>query len=206
MPAKIEQAESILEPLFRELTLERGLHPELLNFKVRIDWLIAYAPVDDDGNKTGPALTAKGLAALGVCRIVNYRDRVKGMGDVEISVDGDWWHDPERTHNQRLALLDHELEHIEVCIKSEGITDRDAAGRPKIKMRKHDFEVGWFHNVAERWKHEALEVQQAQELRTGPLEQVYFSFAADLFEPRAPKRRRRPSHPAGDKIIQIGAG
>lgn len=32
-----------------------------------------------------------GVKAAGLCRIVNLKDRVKGLGDVEILIDGDWW-------------------------------------------------------------------------------------------------------------------
>lgn len=42
---------------------------------------------------------------------------------------------------QRVALVHHELLHF------DAIEDDDATGRPKVKLRPHDFEVGGFHDV-----------------------------------------------------------
>lgn len=46
-------------------------------------------------------------------------------------------------------MLDHELFHIQIKMKGQ-IIQTDDLGRPKIKMRPHDMEVGWFKAVAER--------------------------------------------------------
>ena len=123
---------------------------------VRIDWVFAHGDQDDEGNVINHALKHHGLRALGVCRVVNLKDRAKGMGDVEVCIDADWW--AEADDAQQRALLDHELTHIRV------MNDVDALRRPKIKMRKHDFEVGWFASVAQRHGDASGEIQQAKQV------------------------------------------
>ncbi len=73
--------------------------------------------------------------------------------------------------------MDHELTHLELAEK-EGAPVLDDGGRPKLKMRLHDYEFGWFTEVAERHKENAIEVQQARALIDGD-GQVYFPFLAD---------------------------
>lgn len=40
--------------------------------------------------------------------------------------------------------------------------DNDDLGRPKLKMRKHDVEIGWFKIIAERHGAHSIERQQAK--------------------------------------------
>lgn len=67
---------------------------------------------------------------------------MKGLGDAEILIDADWWE--KANEAERKALLDHELQHF---AKTDKVDD---LGRPKLKMRRHDVQVGWFKSVAER--------------------------------------------------------
>lgn len=140
-----EVAHSGVEEMAKELICEIPDH-ELLK-RVRIDFLFAYGERDDDGNLVGDALTHRGLKALGICSKVSLKDRAKGLGEAEIRIDGDWWEQAEE--DQKRALLDHEMTHIQVLLDG-GIPKLDRDGRPKIKMRKHDVEVGWFASVAKR--------------------------------------------------------
>jgi hypothetical protein len=63
----------------------------------------------------------------------------------------------------------------------------DALDRPKLAMRKHDHQFGWFDEVAQRHGEASPEVRQARVLmeKSG---QLYFDF-----EPRSttPKRERK---------------
>ena len=81
------------------------------------------------------------------------------MADVEIQVDGDWWGSQDREEQE--ALLDHELTHIQVLEEANGVARKDKAGRPKIKCRPHDVDVGWFRIVAARNGQHSLERRQA---------------------------------------------
>lgn len=46
---------------------------------------------------------------------------------------------------------------------------------PGLKMRRHDFQVGWFHEIAERHGKESIELMQAQQL-FDERGQLYFAF------------------------------
>ena len=114
-------------------------HKPLIDAKVRVDFLLALAERDEDNQPVQPAIMVRGHQALGKCSIVGYKDRAKGQGDAEIMLDGDWW-DGASTEEQR-AVLDHELHHIMVPMRN-GAWKTDDLGRPKLKLREHDFEFG----------------------------------------------------------------
>lgn len=130
-------------------------HQAVADRGVRIDLLFAFGERDETtGELKGHALKKGGVRALGICKVVSLKDRTKGMGDVEITLDYDHWATLDERDQE--ALLDHELHHIVVS------ADSDQLGRPKIKMRKHDFEVGWFKVIAERHGAHSVEQQQAR--------------------------------------------
>jgi len=135
-------------------------YKELLEAKVKIDFLFAYAEKGEDGSPMGHALTKHGIRALGITRKIGIKDRVMGRGDAEVALDGDWWE--EATPARRRALLDHELHHIEVKLDEDGVVIRDDLKRPKLKLRKHDVEVGWFAIVAGRHGSSSIEIEQAK--------------------------------------------
>lgn len=148
-------------------------HHELEECGVTIDLLFAYAKVNAAGDKVGPAVTLHGYACAAKVRKIGLKDRAKGMADAEIIVDGDRWSDWSET--QRQALLDHELTHLELATDKTGAVKRDDLNRPVLKMRKHDFEFGWFDCIAERHGAASFEVQQATTLMQAS-GQLYFGF------------------------------
>lgn len=136
-------------------------HKPLIEAKVTIDLLFAYCDRDDDtGKPKNAALMLNGYPCLGVARIVNLKDRVKGLADAEICIDGDWWTEKAQ-EGQKVALLDHELYHIALKTRKE-LLQFDDHGRPKLRMRKHDIQVGWFAVVAERNGADSMEQTQAK--------------------------------------------
>ena len=151
-PEVKEMAEAILEEFIS--------YKPLVEAKVKIDFLFAYAEVGEDGESKGYALMKHGIRALGITRKMGIKDRVMGRGDAEVALDGDWWEDA--TPGRRKALLDHELHHIEVKLDEDGVVIRDDLKRPKLKLRKHDVEVGWFALVAGRHGSNSLEIEQAK--------------------------------------------
>lgn len=175
MAGELIEASNEIQPYLEKLWA-RQIHERIREHEIRIDWLLAYPEYDSQGIPKGPAIKFQGYAARGVCKILGYREQVKGNGDAEITIDGEWWEDHTTTDDQRLALLDHELTHL-VIDESE----RDQAGRPKMLMRKHDFQVGWFLDVAARWGAASGEVEQAQVLKRPEVEQLLFSFEAEAF-------------------------
>jgi len=155
-----QKAPSEVKELAEDVMKEFPSYKDLLEAKVKIDFLFAFADVGEDGEPTGDAITKHGIRALGVCRKIGIKDRVMGRGDVEILLDGDWWE--SATNGRRRALLDHEMHHILISTDSDGEVIRDDLKRPKIKMRKHDVEVGWFALVAGRHGSNSLELEQAK--------------------------------------------
>ncbi len=122
--------------------LIKEFHPEFEENKLRIDLLFAYGEKDDAGEIKSPALKKNGVKALGITRKINLKDRTKGLGDAEICLDGDWWEEADEA--EKKALLDHELHHIIIT------ADTDMLRRPLLRLRKHDFEIGWFAVIAQR--------------------------------------------------------
>jgi hypothetical protein len=63
------------------------------------------------------------------------------------------------------AVIDHELRHLMLAKnKRTGEIQRDDEGRPKLRIRPHDFEFGWFARTAELYGEESYEVSQAREI------------------------------------------
>lgn len=126
-------------------------HGGLHDAEVTVDCLFAYAATDKNGDPTGPALKKNNYPCVALIKVTNHKDRVKGAADVELCIDGLHWE--ELSYEERAALIDHELEHLEY----DG--DRDDGDRPKLKIRPHDREIGWFDAVVRRHGRAALECQ-----------------------------------------------
>jgi hypothetical protein len=81
--------------------------------------------------------------------VTPYRQRVAGLPDCKVTIDGRYWR--ERLDDKsRLALADHELTHFELAKDGSGFVKSDKAGRPRVKMRAHDWELGGFNVVLQR--------------------------------------------------------
>lgn len=145
-----------------------------------------------DTESSLPVLKHQGYAAGAVVRITPLKDRALGMADATIVVDRAGW--LALSQRQRAALIDHELTHLAVKTEEEeGAKDPvpvfDALGRPKLLMRKHDHQFGWFDEVAQRHGEASPEVRQARVLMESS-GQLYFDF-----DPRATasKSHRKPA-------------
>lgn len=136
--------------------LMRKYYPDLLDSDVSIAYLFAE-------NKDGVALKLHGYPCAGTVKINSYANRVEGMTDATIKLDKQWWDD--HSQDEQLALLDHELCHLLVGTDDEGATITDDLGRPKLKMRMHDWEHGGFIQVAKRHGTAAAEINALIELQ-----------------------------------------
>ena len=74
-----------------ELLQEFDTHKPLLESRASVDYVFAYADVDDDGKILNNAITKGGVKALGIAKKIGLKERVLGRGDAEITIDGDWW-------------------------------------------------------------------------------------------------------------------
>jgi len=135
------------------------VHTDLIDAKIKIDFLFAYGDRDDDNQLVGDAITHQGRKALGLCRVLPLKDRAKGAGDAEIMLNHDYWENAPEA--EQASLLDHELTHIQVKKKNGNVVTDDLM-RPALKMRKHDVEVGWFIQVAERHGVNSQECRQSR--------------------------------------------
>lgn len=142
MPTYERCGRDVIE-MANEILCRHETHKPVLDAKVRIDFLWASE------------INHHGRPANGQCRKIGLKDRVAGRGDAEILIDVTWWGHAKDA--EREALLDHELHHIEV----DG-SKRDSAGRPVIKLRNHDVEIGWFAIIAERNGRASGEQEQAR--------------------------------------------
>lgn len=160
-----EDVERIIERM-----LEQYHAPELDD--VTIAALFVY-----DLESSEPVLTHGGYAAQAVCRITPVRDRALGVADAVIIIDRSNW--LTLTQKQRDALIDHELNHLERVVDEDTEAPQtDAVDRPKLRIRKHDHQFGWFDIVAERHGDDSPEVRQARQLiaATG---QLYLDFGGN---------------------------
>ena len=166
MATILKQADEEKVNLLNEVMSEH--HPHLVESGVTVQLLEARSELDDEGNSTGPALKVGGYAALGIASITPYLGRVQGLADALVRIDADWWEDA--SERECSALLDHELCHFQL---TEGDERNDRAGRPRMKMRRHDRQLGFFDEVAGRWGPDSQESQQAQILIKETAEQGY---------------------------------
>jgi hypothetical protein len=141
------------------LTIQKVMkenHGELHNAGVTITALIARS-------EEGPAIKVRGSEAAGCIRITKLAERTLGLGDALMTLDGermDAW-----TSKRLQAVIDHELRHLMLAKnKKTGQIQLDDEGRPKLRIRPHDFEFGWFARTAELYGEESYEVSQAREI------------------------------------------
>lgn len=146
-----------------ELLQEFDTHKPLLESRASVDYVFAYADVDDDGKILNNAITKGGVKALGIAKKIGLKERVLGRGDAEITIDGDWWRKADE--RQQRALLDHELHHLTPKIDKRGFCTDDI-GRPVIQIRMHDYEFGWFKIIASRHEEFSQERIQARSMMT----------------------------------------
>lgn len=157
---KLDPSHKIVEHLGNML---RRHHRQLYEAEVTIDVLLVRN-VSKDGEEIDPALSHNGYAAAATVKINSLSDRVEGKADATIKIDGNRW---DEWPDARLdAILDHELTHLELKVDEEqpALVLRDDVGRPLLRMRKHDFQMGFFSEVAERHNQFAVETEQLQQV------------------------------------------
>ncbi len=99
---------------------------------------------------------------MAVAKINSLKDRVEGKKDCTIVFDGE---DIEYWPESKLeAVIDHELTHFEVVYHAAGPLisqpKTDDCGRPRLKMRLHDVQIGGFDSIIERHGMGAVEARQ----------------------------------------------
>ena len=207
MASKYTEAPLEVHQTLKEIIEEH--YKEINAVGVTFDIILAFGARNEVDELVGPAIKVHGVQANGMAKIVDLKNRVMGRRDGEILLDGDVWDDLKA--GQQKALLDHELYHFDIARNIKGEVIRDTAGRPKLKMRQHDREFGWFDIIAARYGEDSGEVQQARQL-FDECAQVYFSFLGDkTLKGRRPlkllpKPKEKKSKAKGDKAPPATAG
>ncbi|MCE5230493.1 hypothetical protein LLG95_12990, partial [bacterium] len=119
----------------------REWHQDLKDAEVKIG--VVMVTCED-----GPAITDNGAPAIAKVRRLNERDRLLMDLDATIEIDAAWWDESEE--ERRIALLDHELTHLEVDGSKSAGFKRHADGRPKLAMQPDDWQISGFYEVVER--------------------------------------------------------
>jgi len=198
-----QRAPQNVEDLALAILEEFEDHAPILKAGVKVDFIFAFADLDEKtGEPINNAITARGFRALGQCRKISLKDRSVGRGDAEIVLDADHW--KESGDAERKALLDHELTHIEVKEDERGHLVDDL-GRPVLKMRKHDLEVGWFHNVAQRHGLHSCERIQAKQIMDA-FGQYYFPGLCIKNEEEQPAKQQSRRFTNIAKDMTVGGG
>lgn len=154
---------------------------EFLAIGVTLNILFAYAPENEEGEKVGTALKSHGVPADGIASVTPLKYRVLGCADGQIALDGDRFEN--LTAEQAEALIAHELHHFVIARKADGEVIYDTHGRPKLKLRHHDIEMGWFIDIAKRYGMDSGECRQAQEI-VQTLGQIFMPFLDGAASPR----------------------
>lgn len=116
-------------------------------------------------NPDGPAIKHGGYPAAAKVKVVPLRDRVSKAYDAEIVIDEEHWEDELRAEH-RLALLHHEVCHLDLALDQYGQLKRDDLGRPKLKLLAGDWNGGdGFREVVEAHGDYALEVMNSESVR-----------------------------------------
>jgi hypothetical protein len=163
-----------LEPVIANVIYQH--HGELIG--VQVGALFVF---DEDSGE--PVLTHQGYLAQAMIRITPVRERALGVADAVIVADRAHW--LALSQPQRNALVDHELTHLARVLDNEsGQPKVDVLGRPKLRIRRHDHQIGYFDEVAQRHGDASPEVRHAKHLiqATG---QLYFDFRWTAKSPSA---------------------
>jgi hypothetical protein len=151
----------------------REHHKLLHDAAVTVLCMFADAGEDEEGRPV-PAVKLHGVPCAATVRKTSARDRACGMADAVITIDKRIWYtigDPAR-----LALLDHELEHLAVDFDEDGSLRLDTSERPVVKIRLHDWELHGFENVVERHGLAAIESLSLRDFFNTPAGQLVFGF------------------------------
>lgn len=138
----------------------RDHHPRLAEAGVSVG--IQWAASDKPGRA---GLRHQGYPAAATIKINGLQARLGGMADTTLTIDqAAWYRYPAA---RQAALIDHELTHLVPVPEKDSERCRvDDAGRPKLRLRRHDFQIGIFDEVIERHGSDALDADMLESAAT----------------------------------------
>jgi hypothetical protein len=164
-------------------------YPDLVEAHAKIGAVFARPTLDADGDPTGPAMVKDERQIMARIKKNSEEDRAGGKDDATITFDAEEWKrldDEPDGYLQQRALVDHELMHLIVQREKgdpeqpgrKGAIKTDDLGRPKFKMKPHDWEITGFRAVAERHGKHSYEKQEARRFHDTH-GNLLFDFASD---------------------------
>ncbi len=151
-------------PAINDLVLQvmESYHPQLLDEKLRVATTVVRRFEGADNDEAAPALKHHGAQANAVIRKVTTRRRVLVQHDVELELDGLVWDGLKP--DSRVALLDHELNHVVLVTDKSDRPVRDDLGNLKIRLRPDEVTFTGFFAVIARHGKAAIEAQSFERL------------------------------------------
>lgn len=169
MPTIYEKCDGETPQMKMIAAMMEKYHIELANAGVTVECLLA-------SNDRGDAVKLHGLPCFATIKVMSYKDRVAGTADARMVIDLDKWSDLHA--DERAALVDHELEHLEVVLdKKTNKLKTDDIGRPRLKCKPHDYEQGGFYSIVRRHKDASIEVKNYRSLACDQGGQMLIEFA-----------------------------
>jgi hypothetical protein len=188
-------------------------HPVLSACEVVVDVLMARGVDKEGSGLPEPTLKLHGYPCAAIIKVTALKQRALGQGDALLTIDSATWE--ELSDEKQRAVLDHELEHLVVVAndgegKPAGLVECDLEtgevigeplgddlGRPKLKLKLHDWHLEGFKTIAERYGEAALEVLTARSaIVKDSGGQYVWDWAAK--EKAAPKKVARPTKTSSD--------
>ena len=156
MPTTYEPADISVSSILDDVLSFHDRFTPIVDAGVRFDLLMA-------SNDNGNPLKHHGSVAAAMIKIVGPEERARVLArgetdppDLRIKIDAGRW--GRLTDRQRMALLAHELYHVELVTKPNSvILKRDAYDRPVIKLIPDDWTINGFVEVASWYGEDAAE-------------------------------------------------
>ena len=153
-------------------------HPRLISLNCTVRAIMAEKLNRDE--EMVPCLKGYGgVFALAKISVIKPRGKIFVKHDAEIVICKASWTPLNRA--QKLAVLDHELTHLEPNLDKEGHPIIDEDGRPLMKLRPDDFIVWGFHSIIAKHKENSMEGPAVRMLATH-VEQDFARDAATFSE------------------------
>jgi len=128
-------------------------HSELAGAGVTVHAVFA-SNIDKETGEICPAVKVHGHTAAAKMQVTSLQDRARGLPDAKLTIDEYSW--KRMAESRRVALIDHELEHLVLKTDDDGIVFDDR-GRPKLKLKIHDWQFQGFAKIIERHGEAAVE-------------------------------------------------
>ena len=180
-------------------------HPELTKYRVRIAVLMVWPNIDEKtGKPKGSALKHHGVPAVATVTLVNKEWRILGGFDVVIKVDAYEW--CLLLEESQLALMDHELTHIEIAFDEDGNPQAHDDGGMKLYLRPEDWVLTGFAAVIKRHGRHAVEAAAFRHVHEAFTEVFEFMLHPEKQTPKrqngktAKREKAKPAETAPLKI------